>query len=102
MPVIHAHTSNFESEIDTELPVLVDFWATWCAPCRAIAPHLEKLAKEYEGKAKVLKVDVEEAKALANQYKIVALPTLVVFRGGKEVKRHVGQSSLAQLKKLLD
>jgi thioredoxin 2 len=72
------------------LPVVVDFWAPWCGPCRAMAPMFEQAASELAGKARFVKVNVDEQQALASRYGIRAIPTLVLFRGGAEVKRHSG------------
>lgn len=83
--------ATFKSEVlDSNVPVLVDFWATWCAPCRAIAPALEELATQYKGKAKIAKVDVDENQQVAQQYGIRSIPTLLVFKGGKVVDQLVG------------
>jgi len=74
----------------SELPVVVDFWAAWCGPCRAMAPMFEQAAGELAGKARFVKVNVDEQQALAQRYGIRAIPTLVLFRGGEEVRRHSG------------
>ncbi len=82
---------NFEAEVlKSEKPVLVDFWATWCAPCRAIAPSVEELAKTYDGKVKVGKLNIDEQQGVAQQYGIRSIPTLLVFKGGKVVGQIVG------------
>ena len=82
--VIHLTTENFEKEVlNSELPVLVDFWATWCSPCQRVAPILEALSKEVIGLAKIAKLDVDEQYELADQFGIMSIPTLVVFKGGK-------------------
>ena len=83
--------SNFQQEvIESNVPVLVDFWAEWCGPCRMLAPTIEELAKEYEGRAKVCKMNVDEAPNTSSNYKVMSIPTLVVFKGGEEVERMVG------------
>ncbi len=82
---------NFKSEVlESDRPVLVDFWATWCAPCRAIAPAVEELAKSYEGKIKVGKLNIDEHQGVPQQYGIRSIPTLLVFKGGQVVDQIVG------------
>ena len=82
---------NFEQEVlKSEIPVIVDFWATWCGPCRMIAPILEDVAKEYAGKIKVAKVNVDEQMELAMQYKVEVIPTLFYFKDGKVIGKTVG------------
>lgn len=101
--VVSVTAETFKQEIlDSELPVLVDFWATWCNPCRMLAPVVEELAQEYEGKVKVCKVDVDENADLAVMYGIVSIPTLVLLKGGKEIERLSGLRSLDELKDFLD
>lgn len=95
--------ANFDSEVlKSQKPVLVDFWATWCGPCRAIAPVLEQLAEENSAKLKVAKLDVDEAGATASEYGVMSIPTLVIFKGGKEVERVVGAVPKARLQQLID
>ncbi len=83
--------ATFKNEVlDSATPVLVDFWATWCAPCRAIAPSLEELATQYKGQVKIAKVDVDENQQIAQQFGIRSIPTLLLFKGGKVVEQLVG------------
>ncbi|MFQ3620583.1 MAG: thioredoxin [Spirochaetales bacterium] len=82
---------NFESEVlKSSLPVLVDFWAQWCMPCRMLAPTLNELAKTYNGKVKIAKLNVDEQPDLASQYGIVSIPTLILFHNGTPVAQQVG------------
>ncbi|MEX1366461.1 MAG: thioredoxin [Nannocystaceae bacterium] len=95
--VLHTNEAGFEQEvIDSELPVLVDFWAAWCGPCRAIAPHLETLAGRFAGQAKVVKVDVDDNPGIAQRYGIRGIPTLLMFKGGKVVDQIVGNPGSAK------
>jgi thioredoxin len=83
-------------------PVLVDFWAEWCAPCKAMVPDLEAVASQYEGRVRVGKLNVEENEQVPFQYGITAMPTLLVLKGGKVAEQRVGKMSREQLAKLLD
>ncbi len=83
--------SNFQSEvISSDVPVLVDFWAVWCGPCKMLAPTIDALATEFEGKAKVGKVNVDENQHLAAQYGIMSIPTVMIFKNGKVVEQFIG------------
>ena len=89
---------NFQTEvIDSDVPVLVDFWATWCGPCRAVAPIIDELAAEYEGKLKVGKVDVDAEQQLAGDFGVRSIPTLLIFNGGKLAEQLVGAVPKSQL-----
>jgi thioredoxin 1 len=94
---------TFHSEvIEAELPVLVDFWAEWCGPCRMVAPVVEEIAKESNGRLKVTKLDVDKNPNVARQYGIMSIPTLMLFKGGQPVERIVGFMPKPQMWKRLE
>lgn len=96
-------TENFEAEVlQSTIPVLVDFWAPWCGPCRMLAPTVEKFAQENEGKIKVGKVNVDDEGPLAERFGISSIPTLIVFKNGEAVKTSVGLCSKSQLEAMVD
>lgn len=103
MSHVHAiHEASFQSEVlDSKVPVLVDFTATWCAPCRALDPVLAKLAKEGEGRYKVLSIDGDENPDLAARFGVRGFPTVIAFENGREVGRQIGLASKERLLKLL-
>ena len=95
--------ASFRAEVvDSDVPVLVDFWATWCAPCKMIAPLVEELASEYEGKVKVAKVDIDANPVSPSQFGVMSIPTLLLFRNGEAVKRIVGYQPKQRLKAEID
>ena len=99
----HVNDKNFASEVlNSTLPVLVDFWATWCGPCRSISPIVEELAKEFTGKVKVTKLNVDESPATPSQYGVRGIPTLILFKGGKILDQIVGAVPKARLKSMIE
>ncbi len=89
--VIHASDESFEADVlRSEIPVLVDFYADWCAPCRRLAPVIDELAEEYEGDLRVVKVNVDDNASLAVQFGVQSIPTLIFFKGGQQVAKTVG------------
>ncbi|BCA78506.1 thioredoxin [Desulfuromonas sp. AOP6] len=100
--VLQLTDDNFESEVlKSSVPVLVDFWASWCAPCKAIAPVVDGLAAEYEGKVKVAKVNVDENPATPGQYGVRGIPTIILFKDGKVLDQVVGAVPKNQLESLI-
>jgi thioredoxin len=100
--VIELNDANFDNEVNTsDKPVLVDFGATWCGPCKILAPIVEKLADEYAGKYKVCKVDIDEAPTVAAKFGIRGVPTVLVFKNGQKTGQHVGVTNKETLLKML-
>lgn len=103
MSAVHINNENFQTEvIESKIPVLVDFWATWCNPCRMIAPIVEELSDDLDGKISVCKLDVDEAGEIAESYGVMSIPTLILFVAGEEKERIVGLRSKAELSGLID
>src|SRR3954466_8014088 len=94
---------NFSEEVlKSQKPVLVDFWAEWCGPCKMIAPVLDELATEYDGKVKIAKVNIDDNQNLAAQFRVTAIPTLLIFKNGQVTEQMVGAKSKRDLKASLD
>ncbi len=100
--IITATKDNFEQEVlNSQIPVLVDFWASWCGPCRAVAPIMEQLADEYAGKAIVAKVNVDEESELAGKFRVLSIPTVMLFKGGEMVEKIIGARSKEEFSGLI-
>ena len=103
MAVIELTTQNFNEEVlQSDVPVMVDFWASWCGPCRMVSPIVDEIAEEVQGKAKVGKVNVDEQGDLASQFGVMSIPTIMVFKNVEAVATSVGAKSKAELLALLD
>ncbi len=101
--IVDINDGNFEEEVlKSDTPALIDFWATWCAPCKAIAPVLEEVAETYNGKLKVTKMNVDESPSVPGKYGIRGIPTLILFKDGEIVDRLVGAVRKPQIKELID
>ena len=89
--LLHVSDKSFANEVlQSDLPVLVDFWATWCVPCKSISPVVDELAKEYAGRVRIAKLNVDENPATPSQYSVRGIPTLILFKGGKVLEQIVG------------
>lgn len=103
MSIINTTDANFEQDVlQSDKPVLVDFWAAWCGPCKAIAPTLEELAADYEGRASIVKVNVDENPEITARFGIRSIPTLFVFKNGEKVETLVGSRPKSEFAELLD
>ena len=101
--VKEVNDSNFEADVlKSDKPVLVDFWAPWCAPCRMLAPTVEAVAEKYADAARVVKLNVDENPSVSQRYGIKGIPTLILFKGGKEEERVVGATSKEAISRMID
>lgn len=101
--IVNTTDANFQADVlQSEIPVLVDFWAAWCGPCKAIAPTLEELANEYEGKVKIVKVDVTANQDVFASYGLRNIPALLFFKNGEVVAKQIGAVPRAQLQGLIE
>lgn len=101
--LIHTSDSSFEEDVlKSDIPVLVDFWAEWCAPCRALSPILDEIAKDYEGKLKIVKVNVDENNVTSAMYGVRGIPTLLLIKDGEVVGTKVGSIPKGQLVSFVD
>lgn len=101
--VVELTDQNFEKEVlKADMPVLVDFWAPWCGPCQIAEPVIEELAREYRGKMKVRNLNVDENPKMAQKYGVMSIPTVIIFKGGKELKKQIGFPGKEGYKKLIE
>ncbi len=101
--VAQATAANWEAEVgQTDGLVMVDFWAVWCGPCQMVAPIVEELAKEYEGKLKVMKLNTDEVPEIAGKFQIMSIPTILFFKNGQPVEKMVGARPKTQFKQVID
>lgn len=102
MNIVELNNNNFEQEVlKSQIPVLIDFWATWCGPCRMMAPVVDAIAKEKDGEIKVCKVNIDENQALAEKYGVMSIPTFVIIKNGSETGRTIGVQSKEEIMKLI-
>lgn len=103
MSLLVLNDQNFKKEVlESEIPVLVDFYAEWCPPCKMLAPILEELNKKYGQKIKMAKLNIDKDTEIALQYQVMSVPTLIIFKNGKEIKRIIGLQTKEELENLLD
>ena len=100
--IVHFDEKTFDKAVNSDKPVLVDFWATWCGPCRMIAPAVEEVAEDFDGRAVVGKVDVDEQTELARRFGIMSIPSLIVLKGGKVVEQAVGARGKEDIAAMLE
>ncbi len=101
--IIEVNKDSFQkSVLEAQKPILVDFWAPWCGPCKAVAPVIEELAKEYQGKVDFAKVNVDDSPFIASKFNVMSIPTLILFKDGKPTEQVVGFKPKDQIKKLID
>ena len=101
--VAQADLTNWDAEVvQSPQLVMVDFWAVWCGPCQMVAPIVEELAKEYDGKLKVMKLNTDEAPEIAGRYQIMSIPTILFFKNGQQVEKLVGARPKPQFKQIID
>ena len=103
MAEIFLNNDNFETEvIKSDIPVMVDFWAEWCGPCRMLSPFVSAIAEKYEGRLKVCKIDVDEAESVAEKYMVSSIPAVKFFKNGEVVKESIGFVPQANLEKIIE
>ena len=103
MSLVQLNSNNFKEEVlESDLPVLVDFYADWCGPCKMIAPVIEELADDYAGKAKICKLNVDNAQDIAAQFSVMSIPTMIVFKGGVSVDQALGALPKPQIAEMLN